>query len=124
MIRRPPISTPTATLFPYTTLFRSPHICAEPAHPHAAGAGGLCADPRPVEADGLSVRPPCAVLCDVDRHIGRPARRACRTDGDRREQRHPADDGADRRYRTNATLGKSVSVSEEIGGRRHTKKKK
>src|SRR3546814_16802180 len=96
MIRRPPISTPTATLFPYTTLFRSPHICAAPAHPHAAGAGGLCADPRPVEADGLSVRPPCAVLCDGDRHIGRPARRACRTDGDRREQRHPAADGADR----------------------------
>src|SRR3546814_6200807 len=26
MIRRPPISTRTDTLFPYTTLFRSPHI--------------------------------------------------------------------------------------------------
>src|SRR3546814_1882526 len=25
MIRRPPRSTPTSTLFPYTTLFRSPH---------------------------------------------------------------------------------------------------
>src|SRR3546814_19001847 len=26
MIRRPPTSTPTATLFPYTTLFRSVHL--------------------------------------------------------------------------------------------------
>src|SRR3546814_7987582 len=29
MIRRPPISTRTDTLFPYTTLFRSPDIVAE-----------------------------------------------------------------------------------------------
>src|SRR3546814_14466252 len=28
MIRRPPRSTRTDTLFPYTTLFRSPYICA------------------------------------------------------------------------------------------------
>src|SRR3546814_18974014 len=28
MIRRPPRSTRTDTLFPYTTLFRSPHDCA------------------------------------------------------------------------------------------------
>src|SRR3546814_10315774 len=27
MIRRPPISTRSDTLFPYTTLFRSPNIC-------------------------------------------------------------------------------------------------
>src|SRR3546814_1248701 len=32
MIRRPPRSTRTATLFPYTTLFRSPHD----VHPRAA----------------------------------------------------------------------------------------
>src|SRR3546814_6631642 len=29
MIRRPPISTRTDTLFPYTTLFRSRHPCVE-----------------------------------------------------------------------------------------------
>src|SRR3546814_3725062 len=32
MIRRPPRSTRTDTLFPYTTLFRSPTV-REPAHP-------------------------------------------------------------------------------------------
>src|SRR3546814_17916737 len=30
MIRRPPRSTRTDTLFPYTTLFRSPHVAAKP----------------------------------------------------------------------------------------------
>src|SRR3546814_1104242 len=30
MIRRPPISTRTDTLFPYTTLFRSPDSCPSP----------------------------------------------------------------------------------------------
>src|SRR3546814_4539641 len=29
MVRRPPRSTRTDTLFPYTTLFRSPHVVAE-----------------------------------------------------------------------------------------------
>src|SRR3546814_1456445 len=40
MIRRPPRSTRTDTLFPYTTLFRSPRSCPQPtlrtvAHRHA-----------------------------------------------------------------------------------------
>src|SRR3546814_15147959 len=46
MIRRPPRSTRTDTLFPYTTLFRSAHV----AHPAAhcpdrmfARSGGMCA---------------------------------------------------------------------------------
>src|SRR3546814_8562224 len=44
MIRRPPRSTRTDTLFPYTTLFRSPHLQALQAPAH-----------------GRSVRPkPCA----------------------------------------------------------------
>src|SRR3546814_7299620 len=33
MIRRPPRSTRTDTLFPYTTLFRSPHRGAPPVEP-------------------------------------------------------------------------------------------
>src|SRR3546814_21038043 len=33
MIRRPPRSTRTDTLFPYTTLFRSPAVAAIPAKP-------------------------------------------------------------------------------------------
>src|SRR3546814_5487983 len=41
MIRRPPRSTRTDTLFPYTTLFRSPWLrqCPE-RHPHGGGVGG------------------------------------------------------------------------------------
>src|SRR3546814_4769823 len=46
MIRRPPRSTRTDTLFPYTTLFRSPHA-------------GLCGDggPRPRAPQGLPPAP-------------------------------------------------------------------
>src|SRR3546814_9815837 len=36
MIRRPPRSTRTDTLFPYTTLFRSPRVCRY-RHPGIAG---------------------------------------------------------------------------------------
>src|SRR3546814_14200879 len=39
MIRRPPTSTRTDTLFPYTTLFRSPD-CREPRAQQRASAGG------------------------------------------------------------------------------------
>src|SRR3546814_12345315 len=43
MIRRPPRSTRTDTLFPYTTLFRSPHISDGIAIP---GNAALCAQRR------------------------------------------------------------------------------
>src|SRR3546814_3963938 len=36
MIRRPPRSTRTDTLFPYTTLFRSPNRLGAPVHAHPA----------------------------------------------------------------------------------------
>src|SRR3546814_16162855 len=49
MIRRPPISTRTDTLFPYTTLFRSP--CAR----GRADLRGLSLEPPPV-AEGAGVR--------------------------------------------------------------------
>src|SRR3546814_5493932 len=48
MIRRPPRSTRTDTLFPYTTLFRSPPVDGrgQPAADRAAGAQHLlCAQP-------------------------------------------------------------------------------
>src|SRR3546814_3156276 len=45
MIRRPPRSTRTDTLFPYTTLFRSAHLSAaalfERLHPHRPGGEAL-----------------------------------------------------------------------------------
>src|SRR3546814_16148338 len=43
MIRRPPRSTRTDTLFPYTTLFRS--LLAVAAAPGGLGAGGGCRRP-------------------------------------------------------------------------------
>src|SRR3546814_2266774 len=46
MIRRPPRSTRTDTLFPYTTLFRSPHEWR------------LAASPRPEHAPAPHPRPP------------------------------------------------------------------
>src|SRR3546814_9485865 len=57
MIRRPPISTRTDTLFPYTTLFRSRRtscwesLNGDPIHaslPHSARGG--CPGARPVDA--------------------------------------------------------------------------
>src|SRR3546814_19288173 len=41
MIRRPPISTRTDTLFPYTTLFRSGHVAAQVALDHVVAVDGL-----------------------------------------------------------------------------------
>src|SRR3546814_13010778 len=38
MLRRPPVSTRTDTLFPYTTLFRSAVLTAPPSAGHAAAA--------------------------------------------------------------------------------------
>src|SRR3546814_5474784 len=51
MIRRPPRSTRTDTLFPYTTLFRSPHRAPEAvavlaACGRGAGGGDLCGRAR------------------------------------------------------------------------------
>src|SRR3546814_1555169 len=57
MIRRPPRSTRTDTLFPYTTLFRSPG--------HRAAIDGAAADARARHRDLSAVR-----------HIGRHGHRA------------------------------------------------
>src|SRR3546814_17724152 len=67
MIRRPPISTRTDTLFPYTTLFRSPaqgerdvHVALGGLGIHVGGRATLDApdhaQPRSVDAD-LAVDP-------------------------------------------------------------------
>src|SRR3546814_3334271 len=48
MIRRPPRSTLTDTLFPYTTLFRSRLVFAEQEHVLVAGHFGGAADHDPV----------------------------------------------------------------------------
>src|SRR3546814_7720596 len=56
MIRRPPISTRTAPLFPYTTRFRSPNLSVPPAQvknrqPHISAAR-----PRQIPTSGQSNR--------------------------------------------------------------------
>src|SRR3546814_8301194 len=54
MIRRPPISTRTATLFPYTTLFRSqPGAVEDLEHRPVAPGEGLVADHRPEQRRDL-----------------------------------------------------------------------
>src|SRR3546814_14571286 len=66
MIRRPPRSTRTDTLFPYTTLFRSPVFLGQaqraPRPPEALGRtlgrnGGGRADPRPARVLPARHRP-------------------------------------------------------------------
>src|SRR3546814_1229294 len=66
MIRRPPRSTRTDTLFPYTTLFRS-HL--EERHADPKG----CAFPRPIEVVHMRLHPP-TVGTDADK-CHRPASR-------------------------------------------------
>src|SRR3546814_10862177 len=58
MIRRPPRSTRTDTLVPYTTLFRSHRLCrvdGDPAEPRRSGAG-LCPVGAAVRAGGYALR--------------------------------------------------------------------
>src|SRR3546814_8232266 len=58
MIRRPPRSTRTDTLFPYTTLFRSSDREHWPASDQfAADDPGQCLDPREVQRVGPGQRP-------------------------------------------------------------------
>src|SRR3546814_3377717 len=88
MCRQPPISTRTATLFPYTTLFRSEIIITGghvgthvDALSHFSHAGRLHGDVDAAEAQtggrfkqhGAETLPPIfgrGVLLDVHRHVG------------------------------------------------------
>src|SRR3546814_11292021 len=60
MIRRPPISTRTDTLFPYTTLFRSCHDDARPA-PQGSRHLGKHATPAPSQVAFILGHPECIV---------------------------------------------------------------
>src|SRR3546814_17958094 len=108
MIRRPPRSTRTDTLFPYTTLFRS-NIERQQRHQHPVQESGAV-------VDGVSAN-----------HPGQP-----RDHGPQRHQRQSGrqrDDGfgfgaCNRQDRKSVVSGKSVSVRVDLGGRRIIKKKK
>src|SRR3546814_15314736 len=125
MIRRPPRSTRTDTLFPYTTLFRSPLF---------PGARRWCdrrrIDVRTERIAPDSRRPDTKVAHDrsiARNHQGIERRRRDRpghlemAGGLELAQRVPQLRAEDRK---SVVEGKSVSVRVDIGGRRIIKKKK
>src|SRR3546814_2071346 len=63
MIRRPPRSTRTDTLFPYTTLFRSPVTAPSTSHRPTRGAGGFRSGAVNVTGGGGVVVCPSAKAC-------------------------------------------------------------
>src|SRR3546814_18891836 len=116
MIRRPPRSTRTDTLFPYTTLFRSP------------GQGGAARDfdTRATPAARTGNRPRRGVSVFALRspyhgHESRDRRRRLAAAG-RFEARFCL--ALRTRDRSRVVSGKRVSVRVERGGRRSLKKKK
>src|SRR3546814_12090902 len=88
MIRRPPISTRTDTLFPYTTLFRSAErpgrgrVRSGSDAQQCAGRGKTSRDLQtPVDRDDLTRHPSelrtgerCDPLADIRRHAAAPQR--------------------------------------------------
>src|SRR3546814_13529254 len=77
MIRRPPRSTRTDTLFPYTTLFRSPHEFSGGMRQRVVIALALCANPRLIIAD----EPTTALDVSIQAQIIALLKRLCRDHG-------------------------------------------
>src|SRR3546814_18484400 len=111
MIRRPPRSTRTDTLFPYTTLFRSTR--RQPAG--AGGARGTVASIAPARGGHARAR--------QFRQCGHLRALSDRNPRGRADKLGRALDrvGLDRK---SVVSGKSVSVRVDLGGRRIHKKKK
>src|SRR3546814_4937151 len=88
MIRRPPRSTRTDTLFPYTTLFRSRHQSAPASALRARSAKARPADGAGAEHDGCRQEARSAYRCGGTaapaRHSG--DRNDCRTPRSRSEE--------------------------------------
>src|SRR3546814_16751352 len=112
MIRRPPRSTRTDTLFPSTTLFRSPLPRSGPGTRRAVGTGPGPARSTPTSHHGSARdRPRRDVVLERSgalRTPRRPSPLVARPDGDRKS----------------VVSGKSVTVRVDTGGRRSIKKKK
>src|SRR3546814_12524353 len=106
MIRRPPRSTRTDTLFPYTTLFRS-RPCA---HRRTAGVALQAQVPRVLDPTGRGRR-----RCHARNAVAHAGRAAA-------DCRRPHDQPP--RDRQTVVEGKRVSVSLELGSSRHIKNKK
>src|SRR3546814_17001236 len=107
MIRRPPRSTRTDTLFPYTTLFRSHAVAAELQDRLVEGADG---------GDVPEMR-----VADVDDHApGSLAEIEGAEEGFGRGEEDLAPDGRSEERR----VGKECVVRVDLGGRRILKKKR
>src|SRR3546814_9441324 len=113
MIRRPPRSTRTDTLFPYTTLFRSrvrsDQLSAEPAHRRADAPADQQSNPEP------SKRSPDARQSEQEPLAHRlPAARPTSPDARRDRQTHGASAGHRLPRRSNRrAIPSAISRSEE-----------
>src|SRR3546814_19704766 len=92
MIRRPPRSTRTDTLFPYTTLFLSPirnRVCSAPPPPLLAGTPSRAtpSTSRRLAVTGANLSPPTESPSPYALWPFRPARR-CRNDRQGRRRQH------------------------------------
>src|SRR3546814_19638955 len=121
MIRRPPRSTLTATLVPYTTLFRSSRTGAADASARSVhGRPALCRAPCSAAETCRGGRGGNCLPRGLARHDRRSRRRV-------RVVTRPVRTAVARLVgidRKSVVEGKSVSVSVDLGGRRNLKKKK
>src|SRR3546814_16881645 len=138
MIRRPPRSTRTDTLFPYTTLFRSPdrrryrrlpRRDERPARPRRAALGYFRRrdQPREISGDGAPCeREPSPPARNRTQCRSRHAPRVeCPRDADRGVPRPRRPAHVDRRAeRKSGVDGKRVSISVDNGVRGRIKNKK
>src|SRR3546814_18468497 len=119
MIRTPPRSTRTDTLFPYTTLFRSPGLRRQRREPGKAHHPRLPANAVRFADERVAVRSSLREARQSQRQ-----RAGASAQGFRSPARPAVDAGAGHLDRKSVVWGKSVSVRVDIGGRRLIKKKK
>src|SRR3546814_15003982 len=123
MIRRPPRSTRTDTLFPYTTRFRSRYRQGQATGPRSRQwqpKAESCSPHAPLKTDPQQ-------LLRLDRKFHRQLLQHVlrKTINDQRHRRfrvQPPLQGVE--DRKSVVSGKSVSVRVDLGGRRNIKKKK
>src|SRR3546814_16479890 len=116
MVRRPPISTRTDTLFPYTTLFRSIGEAAETSAQLAAGDLGVRLPVRGDDELAVLGRSFNAMADSSEAQI------KARAELSLVQQRFVSDVSQELRDRKSVVKGKRVSVRVDICGRRSLKK--
>src|SRR3546814_17970950 len=134
MIRRPPRSTRTDTLFPYTTLFRSPaarhqrDLACYPAHNILSNRQGRPAVTPPVSKSVTSINAPASGRVQRGNDAAAPPARSRAGHGSRATAPLPGRSAAGRHPgralppapaaldRPSDVQGKSVSVRVDLGG--------